>query len=210
VDPEQGRPADACPYHRPFADDFDECPAYAARRFIPFDSLHRPLNPIWTCSFLAPRRAADKAHGYYASCGLGTFADRQAWVDTLRKERLESVVRLQREASNLAQPYLTRVWAAKARQVADAAAEGEATAELKSLLARMEAEILAFIDDHRDDLETAGLPVEACKELVRLTLRDLLEQQTLGSPNFEAPRSLIEQFPADLQPLLFQPAAPAS
>src|ERR1700724_475081 len=35
------RPDDECPYPKPFPADFDACPAYQPRQFIPLDTLYQ-------------------------------------------------------------------------------------------------------------------------------------------------------------------------
>ena len=197
------RPLDECPYERPFPDDFDDCPAYAARRFVPFDSLHRPLKPIWTCNFLTPRRAVDKAHGYYGCCSLGDAAERVAWVERIRKDRLDGVVRLQRATATLAQPFLGDIYAAKARQLEGAEAEARATNDLETILHRLEGEIVAFIDQHREEFEAADLPVDACKEIMSLAVREMVDRRTAASHQFIPPAELLERFPEEVRPLLF-------
>lgn len=197
------RPADECPYQRPFPEHFDDCPAYAARRFVPFDSLDRPLKPIWTCNFLAPKRAVDKAHGYYACCSLGDVAARLAWVERIHKDRLDSVVRLQRATASLAQPYIVDIYAAKARQLEGSDAGAEATNELETLLRRLEGEIVAFIDEHQAEFEAASMPIDACKEIITLAIRDMVDRRNSPSQAFTPPPSLLEHFLVEVRPLLF-------
>jgi hypothetical protein len=207
--PGNGRPPDDCPYERPFPEDFTECPAYAPRRFVPFDSLHRPLNPVWTCNFLTPKRAADKAHGYYGGCALGDAADRLAWVNRIHKDRLDSVVRLQRETAALSQPYTAAIYAAKARQRESAETEAQATMELESLLRQLEGEIAAFIDENSAEFEAASLPPDACKEIMSLAIRDMVERRSAGAGTFRPPDVLLERFPLEVRPLLFPSASEA-
>ncbi|MDQ6746645.1 MAG: hypothetical protein M3010_00860 [Candidatus Dormibacteraeota bacterium] len=209
VPADEGRPADDCPYERPFAEDFHQCPAYAARRFTPFDSLNRPLRQIWTCNFLTPRRAADKAHGYYGGCALGDAAARLAWVERIHKDRLDSVVRLQRETAALAQPYAAQIYAAKARQRASAESEAQGTRELESMLRQVEAEVAAFIDENSAEFEAASLQPDACKELMSLAIHDLVERRSAGASTFKPPDALLERFPPEVRPLLFTPATEA-
>ncbi|MEA2684347.1 MAG: hypothetical protein QOK05_2675 [Chloroflexota bacterium] len=197
------RPADECPYERPFQEGFDDCPAYAARRFVPFDSLHRPLNAIWTCNFLTPKRAVDKAHGYYACCSLGDVAARLAWVERVHKDRLDSVVRLQRATESLAQPFIVEIYAAKARQLEGGEAGAQATNELERLLHTLETEIVAYFDDHAAEFEAASLPVDACKEIMTLAVRDMVERRGSARRQFTPPQALVERFPSEIRPLLF-------
>jgi hypothetical protein len=44
-----GRPADACPYPKPFTADFNDRPSYQTRHAIVGDSNDRPLHTIWSC-----------------------------------------------------------------------------------------------------------------------------------------------------------------
>ncbi|MFN2463830.1 MAG: hypothetical protein ABR573_08025 [Candidatus Dormibacteria bacterium] len=203
--PLEGRPTDACPYERPFAEDFKDCPAYAARRFVPFDSLHRPLTPIWTCTFLVPRRAADTAHGYYASCSLGSADERAAWIEEIRRDRFDQLSRLQREAAELAAPYVERVAAAKARLAQGGASEVDASAELGRLLGELEDAISGFLEANSARLEAAALPVSACKELVTLAIRDMVGRRHLRNYAFTPPASLVEKFPAEVRAMIFRP-----
>jgi hypothetical protein len=199
---------DECPYPRPFPDDFHDCPAYAARRFTPFDSLHRPLQPVWTCNFLVPRRSGSREKGFYAACALGDAAARVRWVDEVRKDRLDNVVRLQRGTAAVAQPHIALIYATKGRQVTPGDTQLQATAELNDLLAALEADVSRYIDAHRDEFEAASLPVDACKEMMTLAVRQMLESRSAAPPQFRPPDALLEKFPAELRPLLF-PASPA-
>ena len=64
------RPADECPYPKPFAADFDACPAYQARQFIPLDTLYQPLEPVLTCRHLETRPLLAR-HRWYGACAVG-------------------------------------------------------------------------------------------------------------------------------------------
>ena len=169
--------------------------------------MHRPLQPVWTCNFLIPKRSGASQHGYYAACSLGDKAARQRWVEEVRKERLDNVVRLQRATTAIAQPYLTEIYAAKRRQLEPGQNQLKASAELGGLLARLETEIVKYIDTNRADFNAASLPVEACKELMTLAMRDAAESRNLGGEGFRAPPELLDKFPAEVRPLLF-PATP--
>ena len=73
------RPADECPWPRPFPDGFDGCPAYLQRAFIPLNISDQPLTPVRTCGHLVSRRLPNGAAGWYAGCELGDAAARQRW-----------------------------------------------------------------------------------------------------------------------------------
>ena len=46
------RPADECPYPKPFPPDFVDCPAYQATQMVTLDLSHRPLGSVMTCRHL--------------------------------------------------------------------------------------------------------------------------------------------------------------
>jgi len=207
--PNDSRPPDECPYERPFEEDFDDCPAYAPQRFVPFDSLHRPLNPIWTCGFLSPRRAADRTHGYYACCSLGDAAARVAWVESIHKDRLDQVTYLRRQIIEVARPHLVEMYAAKSRQLEGGlTSKVGATAELKQVLAKVETDVVAYIDLHAEEFEAASMPVAPVKELMTLAVRHMVERRELGGQGFVPPPDLLEKFPEEIRPLLTAGAAP--
>src|SRR5258706_12926924 len=78
------RPADACPYPRPFPPGFHDCPSYRSARLMPFDSRYRPLKPERTCQHLEVGAATPPGR-FYARCAVGTAADRQHWRDPARE-----------------------------------------------------------------------------------------------------------------------------
>ncbi|TME79859.1 MAG: helix-turn-helix transcriptional regulator, partial [Chloroflexi bacterium] len=43
------RPADECPYPKPFPLGFADCPAYQATQMVTLDLSHRPLGSVMTC-----------------------------------------------------------------------------------------------------------------------------------------------------------------
>lgn len=67
------RPADACPYQRPFPQDFDACGTFEAQTWIPLNSQFEPLRPQCTCRHLTIGRGAGS---YYPRCALGDASDR--------------------------------------------------------------------------------------------------------------------------------------
>lgn len=87
------RPSDHCPYPKPFAADFDDCPAFQSRQFIPLDTLYQPLDPVLTCRHLETRAMAQR-HRWYAACALGDAEARRRWVrevGTLRLQRIRDL-----------------------------------------------------------------------------------------------------------------------
>ena len=77
------RPADACPYPRPFPPGFSRCPVFEAAPFVPVTTTHRPLRPVTSCRHLEVRQEPGAEGCYYPACALGT-AEQRAAVDPER------------------------------------------------------------------------------------------------------------------------------
>jgi hypothetical protein len=65
------RPADECPWPRPFPRGFDQCPVFRAQRFSPTDMSDRPLPSVLTCGHLGTRPLLNGKVGWYAACKIG-------------------------------------------------------------------------------------------------------------------------------------------
>ena len=70
---EMTRPADACPYPRPFPADFDACPTFEVEPWAPVDSHFQPLRTQRTCRHLTVGQGNGS---YYPRCALGAAIDR--------------------------------------------------------------------------------------------------------------------------------------
>ena len=212
ANPMSNRPADVCPYPRPFPPGFRDCPAYRSSRLMPFDSRYRPLKPERTCQHLQVG-STQVAGRYYARCAVGTAADRQHWTDPER-ERLLAEVEALSEVIELRTGALTvALWAAKARQLqamdnpsAGGSAEA-ATAELEQMAGRYLVEIEAVFEDEIERLKRLDLPLDTCMELFRELLQRWVPQRSGESPAI--PDELVERFPEQAWWLL-RPRTPAS
>ena len=71
------RPADECPFPRPFPQGFDECPTFRPQPFTPIDMNDRPLAPMLTCGQLVTRSLSNGKVGWYAACRIGDEAARR-------------------------------------------------------------------------------------------------------------------------------------
>jgi hypothetical protein len=71
------RPADECPFPRPFPQGFDECPTFRPQPFTPIDMNDRPLAPMLTCGQLVTRSLNNGKVGWYAACRIGDEAARR-------------------------------------------------------------------------------------------------------------------------------------
>ena len=205
------RPADACPYSRPFPDDFDDCNAYRGRRYVPLDLAHEPLRPVWTCEHLTVRRAEDETGAFYASCRLGTAVDRTRWLADVTAERVRQLKVLQVEMQRLTEPFMLQLWAAKGAQLA-AAGEGHRsqaeTRHLESLASEMGALVNGYIDQHHLAFEELSLPVDATKRMVDYMLRRLVTDSS-ASTDYRLPDDILDQFPVEVRPLV-DPGGPRS
>jgi hypothetical protein len=71
------RPADACPFPRPFPEGFDQCPLFRPQPFVPMDMSYRPLPTMLTCARLVTQPLPNGTVGWYAACDLGDEAARR-------------------------------------------------------------------------------------------------------------------------------------
>jgi hypothetical protein len=71
------RPADECPFARPFPEGFDKCPTFRPQPFVPMDMSDRPLALLLTCGQLVTRKLVNGKIGWYAACKLGDEAARR-------------------------------------------------------------------------------------------------------------------------------------
>ena len=106
----RAQPADACPYPRPFREDFDDCPTYQGRLFVGLDLQYRPLRPSRTCRFLTVGDVASQPGTFYARCALGDAAARVRWLGGLDRERLARLRELRRRLAEFLRPSLEELW----------------------------------------------------------------------------------------------------
>src|SRR5918911_2813246 len=104
--PPSGQPPDACPYPRPFPEDFDDCPTYQGRLFVGLDLQYRPLRPSRTCRFLTVGDVSSQPGTFYARCALGDADARARWLAGLDRERLAKLQALRRRLAGFLRPPL--------------------------------------------------------------------------------------------------------
>ena len=196
------RPADRCPYTRPFSENFHGCAAYQPNRFVALDTGYRPLPPIWTCSHLDAAAIPQRTR-FYAKCRIGDGAARDAWVATLRVDRLAALRVLQDELNPTFAELTTTLWAAKAQQLrsdSGSAEWREATARLHELGRRFMTTLEAIFEERAELFDSLGFPLDACMRL----FDDLIERW-IAQPNTEVPEipdSALEPFPPETRILL--------
>jgi len=71
-------PSDGCPYRRPFAEYFADCPAFEPEVFTGTTLRGLPLTPIWSCVHMTVGEDPDQKGHRYARCVIGDAAARRA------------------------------------------------------------------------------------------------------------------------------------
>lgn len=205
------RPDDECPYPRPFPADFDSCPAYQARQFIPLDTQYQPLEPVVTCRHLETR-ALTQRHRWYAACALGDVKARTEWVKQVGAARLERIRAVQRELGAAIAPYSTRLWELKGQQllaVRDGRDPEPATSELRRLGGQITDEVSRFVKGHSQELAAIEMPLEATMQLVRAAVDRFVDTHFATEVTLEVPGDLLKRFPEPVQSF-FRPPVPKS
>ena len=187
ADPTGGRvrPADDCPWPRPFPDGFNACPAYLQQRFIPVDIHDQPLTPVCTCRHLISRRLPDRTGGWYAACQIGDAAARQQWLVAADGDahRVLGALRARMDAIN--RPFVERIWAAKALQRDD---------ELGAAVAEFVSECATFLTLHRQEFEQAQLRPDAILLIIRRTVEDFVRKDGREA-SWDVPESILSELP---------------
>ena len=203
------RPDDECPYPKPFAADFDSCPAYQARQFIPLDTLYQPLEPVLTCRHLETR-ALPQRHRWYAACAVGDADARRRWAGEVGVARLQRIHAVQRELGVAIAPYNARLWELKGQQlraVRDGRDASEVTAELRRLAGEMTADLDAFLKENSRTFTDIDMPIDAARQLIQVAIDRFIDTQFATEVSFEVPEDVLQRFPESVR-TFFRPAVP--
>lgn len=203
------RPSDHCPYPKPFAADFDDCPAFQSRQFIPLDTLYQPLDPVLTCRHLETRAMAQR-HRWYAACALGDAEARRRWVREVGTLRLQRIRDLQRQLGGVIAPYTGRLWDLKGQQLRAYRDARDATSvnnELRELADKMDADSTKFLNEHRDAFAEVDMPIDAARQLIHVAIDRFIDTQFASEVSFEVPDDVLKRFPEPVQ-TFFRPAVP--
>ena len=203
------RPDNECPYRRPFAADFADCPAFQARQFIPLDTLYQPLDPVLTCRHLETRDMTQR-YRWYAACALGNVEARSRWVREVGPARLDRIRTVQRELGVAIGPFSTRLWELKGQQLRalrDGKDPGPSTAELRRLGGQMTEEVASFVRGHTQALAAIEMPADATMQLVRAAIDRFVETRFATEVSLEVPDELLKKFPEPVQSF-FRPPVP--
>jgi hypothetical protein len=196
------RPADRCPYRRPFAADFDACPAYQPVLFVPLDMEYRPLATVWTCANLDSAVVAMQRNRIFPRCRIGDVAARQAWVGAQRPDRLAEIRALRDALNPRLGDLITEMWAAKADQLRAEtdAAQLAATARLRALGDRFMAIVDAFFEEHAAQLERLGFPLAPMRRLYGGLVETWIGQPSAAVP--EMPDAVLAAFAPEVRAFL--------
>jgi len=111
-------PRDTCPFVRPFPAGFDGCPAFTPQSYTAIDLHYRPSAAVTSCAHLLVGEVLERPGAYYPRCGLGTAAERLAWVRRVSEERLDGLRRLSAEYREWSRGRMVPLWELKGRLLA--------------------------------------------------------------------------------------------
>jgi len=179
---------DRCPYPKPFADDFAECPAYRAMRVADLDLKNRLDGALWTCSNLESRLNPQTEDRWYSACALGRPPDRERWaIEVAGSDRLRDVNQLAQDLAAITEPAVQRLWRLKriqAREIAAGRDGAGATRDLESLRDQVLARLAGLLRDRRETLDRHGLSASSCLDLACRALDGLVPARVSGDWNF--------------------------
>lgn len=211
--PTQGhrtRPADECPYPKPFPPGFAECPAYQATQMITLDISHRPLGAVWTCRHLESRLMPNTDYRWYGVCVIGDAEARRLWSQSVGPGRLYEISQVRQEVSALSGPYIQRLMELKTAQqaaperggsvsVADAQQRARAIShQINGVVDEFMTDIAHLLQERKAVLDQLHLPLRACLQLIRIAI-DRFVQQGLTEPEWEVPDEVLTLFPDDIR-----------
>jgi DNA-binding CsgD family transcriptional regulator len=192
----QARPADECPYPKPFPPDFADCPAYQATQMVTLDISHRPLGSVMTCRHLESRLMPNTNYRWYGSCVLGDAEARRRWSNAVGVDRLHDISVLRQEVSALSMPYVQRLIELKG-----APAEDNPVAharQLQGVVDEFMTKITALLSQRKPVLDDLHLPLEACIRLLGISV-DRFVKQGLTESEWEVPDEVLVLFPEDVR-----------
>jgi hypothetical protein len=205
-----GRPEDECPYPKPFSENFDDCPAFQARQFIPLDTLYQPLEPVLTCRHLETRPMTVR-HRWYGACALGNSEARGRWARQVGIARLERIRAIQRELGAAIASYTTRLWELKGQQLLAFRDSTDATAvtdDLRRLATQMAGELDQFLQRRSAAFAEIDLPVDSARKLIQIAIDRFIDTKYAAEISFEVPEDILQRFPEPVR-AFFRPDVPS-
>ena len=196
VDDRHQRPADECPYPKPFPPDFTDCPAYQATQLVTLDLSHRPLGSVMTCRHLESRLMPKTNYRWYGACVLGDAEARRRWSNAVGVERLHDISALRQEVSALSMPYVQRLIELKNAPVGDNPLAH--TRQLQFVVDDFMTKMTYLLRESKAVLDELHLPLEACIRLLAIAI-DRFVQQGLNESEWEVPDEVLTLFPDDVR-----------
>lgn len=173
------RPSDACPYPKPFAADFNDCPTYQTRHAIVVDSKDRPLRTIWSCRHMATKQLPGTNGRYYGACELGDAKGRQQWVHMIGPDRIRNIQKLRAEVMPIAQAFVDDMAGLKSRQLEAARSNADHSQILALMTERGQRylkEFEAFLTEREELLQAAQMPLAAVMQLARRWVEEFVSE----------------------------------
>jgi hypothetical protein len=189
------RPAEECPYAKPFPPDFIECPAYQATQTVTVDLSHRPLGSVITCRHLESRLMPSTNYRWYGACVLGDAEARRRWSNAIGADRLHDISTLRQEVSALSVPYVQELLDLKNAPIVDPLAH---TRQLQGVVEDFMAKVTALLRERQAVLDRLHLPLEACVRLLAMAM-DRVVQQGVTETEWEVPDEVLALFPVDIR-----------
>ena len=189
------RPADECPYPKPFPPGFAECPAFQASQMVALDISHHPLGSIISCRHLESRLMPNTDYRWYGACIVGDAEARRRWSKSIGEHRLHDISALRQEVTALSGPYVQRLWELKSvNQETTPAVARLIQGTVDEFMTRM----TALLRERRRVLDELHLPLDACIRLMRIAI-DRFVNQGLSELDLEIPQEVLALFPDDVQ-----------
>lgn len=195
------RPADECPYPKPFPPDFVDCPAYQATQMVTLDLSHRPLGSVMTCRHLESRLMPNTNYRWYGACVLGDAEARRRWSNAVGIDRLHDISALRQEVSALSMPYIQRLLDLKNAPVGDNPLAH--ARQMRGVVDDFMTKMTALLRERKAVLDQLHLPLDACIRLLGIAI-DRFVQQGFAESGWEVPDEVLVLFPDDVR-AYFQP-----
>ena len=190
------RPADECPYPKPFPPDFTDCPAYQATQMVTLDLSHRPLGSVMTCRHLESRLMPNTNYRWYGACVLGDAEARRRWSNALGADRLHEISALRQEVSALSMPYIQRLLELKNAPVGDNPVAH--TRQVQFVVDDFMTKMTYLLRERKAVLDELHLPLDACIRLLAIAI-DRFVQQGLTEAEWVVPDEVLALFPDDVR-----------
>ena len=190
------RPADECPYPKPFPPDFIDCPAYQATQMVTLDLSHRPLGSVMTCRHLESRLMPNTNYRWYGACVLGDAEARRRWSNAIGVDRLHDISTLRQEVSALSMPYIQRLIELKNMPPGNNPLAH--TRQMQGVVDDFMTKMTVLLRERKAVLDELHLPLEACIRLLGIAI-DRFVQQGLNEAEWEVPDEVLTLFPDDVR-----------